>query len=281
MKKLTLIFLVHLILLFSGCAMVDRGAFPQMGFYDSSLTTWKNSYDNIDTSEEDIGIPKPPVPVVERFEVVNGSCAGDDCGKIGGYGANSHGDRERLELKVHPHIRDTYNGSDYWYTWSIYFPRDFKSIYPAQSTFGQFHAKTIAPFMFTEDNGYVLKNNINGTRTKLVKQEDLRGEWHTVKLHVKWSSDAKEGFFKVLINGKLKAHYKGRTYFSKRPHFKYGIYRCYLSRYGATKKWDYWNSLPPTTSKEVYQNIPDIIVPTQVVYYSNVRRASTEKGLNP
>ena len=288
MKNLTKAILIVLVLVFSGCATVDRGNFPQLKFGELSAS-YKNSYDVIDTSKEDIGIPKPPVPVVERFEVVDGGCSGKDCGtyysNFAGTSAGSGGDRERLELKNGPHTRDTYVGDEYWYTWSIYFPKDYKSIAPAQVTYGQFHSKTEVLYMFVEKgHGYQLKKPMvwDGLYAPLIKKEDLRGKWHTIKLHVKWDTDPKKGFFKVWVDGKLKYEEHEKNYYGDMPYFKYGIYRCYLSRYRNSKRWEYYDKLAPDASKSEYDKVTnmDITTPTQVVYYSNVKRSNTEEGLN-
>ncbi len=206
MKNLVKVSLIVLVLIFSGCATVDRGNFGQ--FTASHLNSYKNSYDVIDTSKEDIGIPKPPVPVVERFEVVSGGCSGQDCGTL--RDGNSKGDRERIEIRK---ARDTYDGSEFWYTWSIYFPKDYKSIAPAQSTFAQFHGYPgEVYYMFVENKGYYIKKpRFGGTfYGPILDEKELRGKWHTIKLHIKWSSDSKKGFFKVWANNKLKYEEYGK-----------------------------------------------------------------------
>ena len=278
-KNIFIIYSLLTIILFSGCTTVDRGNFPQMLHLDSSLA-YKNSYDVIDTSKEDIGMPKPPVSIVERFEVVDGGCAYRDCGELRDSG--SSGDRERKELKVPTHNRDTNDGDEFWYTWSIYFPKNYKSIVPAQSTFGQWHAKSCGvQYMFIEDYGYRIKMPILGRESPkfLIRDEDLRGKWHTIKVHAKWSSDSEKGFFKVWVNNKLKFENYTQTYYGShcKPHFKYGIYRCYLSRYKNIEKSRWIMDLPKGAD---ISSPPEFIVPTQTVYYSNVRRSNDEAGLN-
>jgi len=280
MKNLTKIVLVSLILLFSGCAIVDRGNFPPMVMHGNS---WKNSYNVIDTSKEDIGIPKPPIKditLVERFEVKDGGCSGNDCGEKRNNGR--YGDREREELKVDPHKRDTHKGDEYWYTWSIYFPKDFKSIAPAQSTFGQFYSKEEVYYMFVEwDNGYRIKVPYKGIKNDgyIIPKGQLYGKWYTIVVHAKWDDAENGGFFRVYVDSKLK--YKDdNIYFQGRPHFKYGIYRSHLSRYYAdwkSKKLMEMPANPTDKDYEIFKSNP--ITPTQVIYYSNVRRANTKESL--
>jgi hypothetical protein len=51
---------------------------------------------------------------------------------------------------------------EYWFSWSIYFPKDHKNLYPLSNAFGQFHQKEGNPvFMFKElKNGYSIVRTI-------------------------------------------------------------------------------------------------------------------------
>jgi len=285
MKNIIKASLVVLVLVFAGCATADRGNFPQM-VMDDLGNSWENSYDIIDTSKEDTNIPKPPIKnitVVERFEVKAGGCSGQDCGHERNNGG--WGDRERKELKVDPHKRDTHKGSEYWYTWSIYFPKDFKSIAPAQSTAGQFHSKgagTDVYYMFVEWNGgYRIKVPYKGMKNDgyIIPQGQLYGKWHTIVIHAKWDDAKNGGFFRVYVDGNIK--YKDdNIYFQGRPYFKYGIYRSHISRYKTNLKNKMLMEMPTNPTDRDYEILKsDPITPTQVVYYSNVRRANTKEGL--
>ncbi len=53
-----------------------------------------------------------------------------------------------------------------------------------------------------------------------------------------------------------------------------------MSRYKSDKLWRAQIKLPADAPMEAFKNIPQAIVPAQVVYYSNVRRSDTEEGLN-
>jgi hypothetical protein len=63
------------------------------------------------------------------------------------------------------------------------------------------------------------------------------------------------------VNGELKSRYEGRTLNPATTQFKYGIYRVgtneFKERFGAEQ------------------------LPTQIVYYSNVKRGATRQSLLP
>lgn len=280
LKTLTFIASMVLIILFTGCNTVNRGTLPQMSL--GQLASYKNSYDVIDTSKEDIGTPKPPVSVVERFEVVDGGCTGQDCGKLRNNG--NYGDRERIELKVPPQNRDTGIG-EYWYTWSIYFPEDYVSITPAQSCYGQFHSKGGGPYyMFVDNDGYRIKKEGGVYSKPLIEDKDLRGKWHTIKIQAVWSSEREKGMFKVWVNNGLKYSFEGPLYTRGQPYFKYGIYRTYVTQYKSAQVVEKVQSMKDsdlTYRDKFIKATESVKVPTQVVYYSNVKRSSTREGLKP
>ena len=281
MKKIKVIFSILIgSILFSGCATVNRGNFKHMQL--DPLSSYKNSYNVIDTKKEKIDIPNPPVSVIERFEVVDGGCAGQDCGSS--VGNNGHyGDRERIELKVPPHNRDTFNGSEFWYTWSIYFPKDYKSIYPAASMMGQFYEKGYGPkYAFEEEDGYYLDVD-HGSKILLIDNKNLRAKWHTIKIHAKWSK-SNDGIFKVWVDNKVLSDFKGQTMFDSATevYMKYGIYRNFISRYKNPKVMEIVKKYDNLPYREAFLKAKkEVKLPTQIVYYSNVRRANTEKGLIP
>ena len=63
-----------------------------------------------------------------RFEVRPG-----DCGYNDGW-SDCDTDRERHELSG-----KRMSGGEWWYSWSIYLPKDFINIYPTKLALGQFH----------------------------------------------------------------------------------------------------------------------------------------------
>ena len=116
-------------------------------------------------------------------------------------------------------------------------------------------------WMFHESNGsYYLDEQTSGYTNNyilLIPRSELKGKWHQIEVNVGWSRNS-DGFFKVWVNGEQKANYTGRTITANEAIFRYGIYRSFISRYISR----YGNP-----------------VPTQIVYYSNIRRASTRDGL--
>ena len=278
------LFLGFFVFSFSGCvASLDRGNFSHIVVGHLSTPSFYG-YKIIDTEKEKFS-PKPPYShIIERFEVRDG-----DCGVTDGW-SDCANDRERYELKEDSHSRDTHDGSEYWYTWSIYFPNDYINIYPTKTCLGQFHQTDSHPvWMFQNQNkhqnikgGYWLDNQVAGYTTKyykLIDEKDLRGKWHTIVLHVKWSRDSKKGFFKVWVDGRKKVDYHGKTMSASEVYFKYGIYRSFLNRYKNAKQREWMDTVQEGDKIPDYKDIPKVKIPTQVVYYSNVKRANTKKEL--
>jgi hypothetical protein len=179
-----------------------------------------------------------------RFEVRAGDCSSNtgwsDCDN----------DRERHELK------STIMRGEKWVHWSIFLPEDYPNIYPVKVALAQFHQKKgHVVWMFqNHDGGYWVDNQTTGTTVhtrQILTDEDMRGKWNDILVHVNWASTDK-GFFRVYINGDSKPAYEwdGKTRSSgKTVYYKLGIYRTHVSR------------LPGD-------------VPTQIVYYDNVSAAS-------
>jgi hypothetical protein len=183
-----------------------------------------------------------------RFEVRSGDCSWssgwNDCER----------DRERHELLS---VNTFLSGED-WFHWSIYIPEDYKIIYPVKVALAQFHQQDSHPVLMFQNGsgGYTVDNQVIGSTLetkKVLTDEEMRGRWSDVLVHVKWTSE-QNGFFRVYVNGKTVPGYvwvgptkeKGR-----RVYFKFGIYRSFLSRgIGGP-------------------------APTQVVYYDDLARGNT------
>ena len=184
-----------------------------------------------------------------RFEVKPG-----DCGYNNGWD-DCKNDRERHELSGNRH-----GDGGYWYSWSIYLPKDSKNIYPTKLAMGQFHqSKGHVVWMFQNGNGgYLVDNQVYGyttRRDKILNQKEMLGKWNDILVNAYWT-DKKEGFFRVWVNGKLSYKYSGPTKSKgKKVYQKFGIYRSYMSRYKMAKKVD--------------------LVPEQVVYFDEVRTSKT------
>ncbi|MBM7035447.1 polysaccharide lyase [Vibrio ulleungensis] len=239
---------IAIMTLVSGCAStIDRGNF---GPFQRSLNNTSHGYQVV---TDPTGTANSEY--VERFEVRNGDCTGNEDW------SDCDNDRERSELSEKN--KTTTPGKEYWYRWDIYFPEDYVNIYPTKTALAQFHQKSgHVVWMFqNSDGGYHLDQQVTGSTERyyeLISEEDLRGKWHQIEVHANWEKND-SGFLKVWVNGEQKVDYSGRTMTAKAVYFKYGIYRSYMSRYKS------WNNTDT--------------VPTQTVYYSNVARATDRQSL--
>lgn len=233
----------------SSCQTVDRGNF---GPFIRSLNNQPHGYQVVDDPTG-----KAPTKRVERFEVRPGDCAsnGDwsDCEK----------DRERSELAEE---RKTVRSGEFWYGWSLYVPEEYVNIFPTKTAIGQFHQYGGHPlWMFQNGSGgYWLDQQVSGSTEQyfpLISEEDLKGRWHRLEMHVNWSSDPEKGFLAISVNGEQKVDFRGQTAENNPIYFKYGIYRSYLSRYKEDRKVNE--------------------VPAQTLYFSNVKRGLKREELKP
>jgi hypothetical protein len=234
--------------LLAACQTVDRGSF---GSFMRSLNSTSYGYKVV---ADPTG--SAPTKMVERFEVQPGDCSANrgwsDC-------AN---DRERSELSERDKSGMTL-GTTRWYGWSLFVPEDYINVYPTKVALGQFHQhKSHTVWMFQNSSGgYHLDDQVWGRTSryyKLIDENDLKGKWHRIEVHVKWSTKG-EGFFKVWANGEQKVDYSGRTMDAIKTYFKYGLYRSFLSKY-----------------KNAFGKNE---VPGQVVYFANVRQSLSREGL--
>jgi len=166
----------------------------------------------------------------QRFEVRPGDCGRSDRGSWN----DCEKDRERSERRQ---IGYQTEGQTRWYGWSIYFPKDYPNIYPTKVALGQFHEEDSyrTTFMFQNSfGGYNLDAQTMSDDFQyipLISKDDLRGRWHDIVVEYKLSSQLNgDGYFRVWVDGELKADVKGRTTRRNKVYFIYGIYRSYLSR---------------------------------------------------
>ena len=235
-------------IILSGCVTIDRGNF---GPFQRSLNTRSHGYTVVADPTR-----VAPTKMVEVFEVQSGDCASE-----GGWN-DCQNDRERSEMSEQN--KTNYPGEEYWYGWSIYFPNDYRNVYPTQVTLGQFHQDKSHPVWMFQNGpgGYHLDDMVDGYVRKsyqLMEDSELRGRWHKIEIQVRWSK-GEDGFFRVWANGKHKVDYRGRTLVSERVYFKYGLYRTFISRYKTRHN--------------------TATVPAQKVYFSNVRRAKSREALS-
>lgn len=248
--------------LIAGCASNSANSLNHgsLSEFTRSNSTTKHGYQIVKDPTE-----SAPTEMVERFEVRSGDCSGLDCSSESSGGTRS-GSRERSEIATDKN----YQNSEYWYGWSIFVPKDHINIWPVNLTLGQFYnidgsidSATCSSFMFQNSAGLgALRGGLTIDRqyrcttqeyVNILTDEELIGRWNKIEVHAKWSS-SDDGIFEVYANEKLKYSFKGRTTEGSGVFLKYGIYRSWIKRY-----------LGP--------------VPTQIVYYSNVKRAKTREGL--
>jgi len=190
-----------------------------------------------------------------RFEVRPGDCGynedWNDCDN----------DRERHEL-----TGKRMTGGEWWYSWSIYLPKDFINVHPTKLCLGQFHQEkghVVWMFQnqsFSEGGGYWVDDQVPGYTRKLNKilsQDEMSEKWNDILVNAKWSKKD-DGFFKVWLNGKQVYSFAGPTKTKAKVYFKFGIYRSFLS------KWIY-----SSKNKKKEKGVP-----AQVVYYDEVRAAA-------
>ncbi|MEZ8140971.1 heparin lyase I family protein [Enterovibrio sp. FF113] len=237
-------------MLLSGCSSgIDSSGF---GPFQRSLNSTTHGYQ---ITPDLTG--SAPTELIEIFDVRPGDCSlndgWNDCKK----------DRERSELSEIN--KSTHVNSEYWYGWSIYFPDDYVNVFPTKASLGQFHQKGSHPVWMFQNSagGYHLDNQVLGQTTEyyaLIDDKDLRGRWHHIEVNVRWATDP-SGFFDVWVNGEQKVGYQGQTMDASIVYFKYGLYRSFLSRY--------------KTANNANE------VPAQTVYFSNVKRSQSRRGLIP
>ena len=186
-----------------------------------------------------------------RFEVKTGDCGWDKDGKW----SDCKTDRARHELSGRRH-----SDGEYWYAWSIYFPKDFVQVFPTKLAIGQFHQyKGHVVWMFqNQRGGYYVDDQVVGITAhmrQLLTQDQMEGQWNDILVHANWTHEP-SGFFKVWVNGELGWHHTGATKSKgKKVYQKFGVYQSFLSRYKKRNKTD--------------------TVPGQVVYYDEIRTAKS------
>jgi hypothetical protein len=202
-------------------------------------------------------IPGPKKATVQKFEVRPGDCTARDCTR----------DRERAELGEVD--ASSLVGQEYWYEFSFYLPTDFPNISPAKTVLGQFHQKGVQspPVLFqygipqgsNAPSYYLDLNQTKLGHFPLIGERALRGRWHDIRVHARWSTAA-DGLLQVYVNGRLTADVAGpNTRYGSPISFKYGVYRSFLSRY-----------------KTAYGASE---VPGQAALFRSVRKSKTLNGL--
>jgi hypothetical protein len=241
--------LLIMVIFFTGCST----SYKRDGFYPDFKRSLNSTSHGYNVIKDPTG--SAPTENVERFEVRAGDCSQDsvwsDCKNY----------RERSE--VYSNI-GSFIGTEVKYSWYIFVPEDWKDINPASNMYGQFYqphkpgingdGQPLMGVMLTE-RGLYIENFIKfykNSPTYDIKK--LKGKWTKIEFHVKWMDDSdsgnSDGFYKIYINEDLFDEFHGNTasrYGLDQLRFKYGNYRFNLNNISSP-------------------------LPTQVVYYANVKR---------
>ena len=179
-----------------------------------------------------------------------------DCDK------NEHEDdcksnQERIELIELDRPADLLNG-EVWYRWKMYFPEDYRNIYPAKThhiRFVERGDKIVWSFEIGSTGVFWLGNYVSDEHIyyPLIDEDELLSQWHELSVHAKWGSDS--GFFKVWVNNVEKVNFVGTTCRRCRLRLGYGIIRSGLDQY--------------------YKFYPGNDLPTQVIYYLGLERSAS------
>jgi len=184
----------------------------------------------------------------------------------------SQGDRVRSELGS---WENSFRGEQ-WLTFSIFIPKDYKTISPTITSFYQVYENNNGPALKVEDKFGTMVANImikGGSieEKNLLAIDDMKGEWTHVIMNINFSKNKDKGFYNIWINSKYTASYKGQTFGggAKGLYVKAGIYQSFLSRYLSA------NGMNPNWIKGQEANG----FPTQIIYMDNIFRASSKEKL--
>ena len=208
----------------------------------------------------------------QRFEVGDGDCFGDDKWN------DCETDRERVEFTSSLATTNQQPTGNQCFAFSIMLDDSFQSASPANTSLGQIHQKggpkgsmegmnSNPPLIqfdvkndYYELNWHVLSGSVNNVNDqsvfyKLISIADMKGKWSDISFCIDFANknisvwvngDKKVNIDKAPINAKL---------IPSAIYFKHGIYRSFISKYKARHGTD--------------------VMPTQIVYYDEVRRGSS------
>jgi hypothetical protein len=208
----------------------------------------------------------------QRFEVGDGDCFGDDKWN------DCETDRERVEFTSSLAITDQQPTGNQCFAFSIMLDDSFQSASPTNTTLGQIHQsggpkgtvhglKSVPPIIqFDVINDYYGLNwhilsgsatNVidSGVYLKLIPIDDMRGKWTDISLCLDFADKNISAWVngnKIVDIDKSPINVK---FIPTAIFFKHGIYRSFISKYKASHGKD--------------------VMPTQIVYYDEVRRGSS------
>ena len=164
-----------------------------------------------------------------RFEVRLG-----DCGKDEGHN-DCKKDRQRVEGQFKNYQKDK---KEYWYSASIFLPKDYKSVAPVRTTFMQLYEKGWKPILMITDRSnqwLEIGRMWSGEYVEMKKAisiNNMRGKWTDILINVRYSKE-EDGYMKVWVNDELKLealNIKNITPYTKRGvGLDFGIYQTFVS----------------------------------------------------
>ena len=239
----------------------------------------------------------------QRFEIRHG-----DCGVDGSW-SDCDNDRRRIERLLYQTDSEKENGIT-WYAWSLYLPEDFKELHPANTALGQVKIVGYREPLWiinARKKGIKIDFDASRQRCRLIKFEDAIGKWTDFMMRVDYDSkyelDKNKSYADVYVNGEQvecninKPILTKQVLANKRAmhteiNFRYGIYNSYVSRW-----LDEWGSKSLISSgfSDYHQDSGMIVnsiankpwefdwgikLPTQVVYYDEVRIGPTRESVD-
>lgn len=227
----------------------------------------------------------------QRFEIRHG-----DCGKSSGW-SDCDNDRGRVELKEGPKNSMSKPGKGVWYGYSIFIPKDFKSLGRANSMMGQVKAEGWSMPMWSitfNDSPYL--NFADNQKCKIGSFSSWKGRWVDVTIYAHYGHSGQNAYFLLYKDGKLlcqrKTPFMPREFAKKTPKLglKYGLYSSFVSRYlakhgkvpagaaGMTQNHEGGKSKSPSSTPFKYDW--GVKLPTHVVFYDEFRYGTRREDVD-
>lgn len=238
----------------------------------------------------------------QRFEIRHGDCGYDkdfnDCLK----------DRRRYERYVNPVVTEKPSGV-VWYAWSLYLPDDFQELHPANTTLGQVKIHGYREPLFHlvgRKKGIKIKFDPSGQQCRLIRFSDAIGQWtdFLVKVDYSTNKEADKLYSEIYINGESKNCEIDQPILTKQVlrdrrnkkrlviNFRYGIYNSYVSRWldenktknvvvkGFLDEHGESGMVVNSVTNKPWNIDWGVELPTQVVYYDEVRVGATRESVD-
>ena len=176
-----------------------------------------------------------PIELIEVFSPKKGDCSNSKhWGDRGGGVTDCNSGRQRMEISEGSKegIKKSSlkkKAIERWYGYYLFvpnnYPLDDEYLKPYINQFFGFDKNTRgghAPSI----SGSIVYGNLNINGTKIIDKENLKGKWHKIEYHIKWSIKD-DGFIKIYHNEKLKGNRDNIVTMYKDYMFvKYGIYNA-------------------------------------------------------